>query len=644
MELKVYNYIVQGIGTASQEIVEQFKTCISSVKGVIKVEIDLEKQAVSYAIDEWTSEYEVFSTLNEICETFKFDLSFEDEEDENQTDEPTDEEPLVVEELQVEEDSFDDEEKEVKKGKLTKSDVVEKILILGISVILLVVGLIIGATNSASAWLLMLAFTLASYETLYAVIIKIAEKKYFVEEIMVFVGALVFMYLGSSAFSAIIMLAYALIQFGIQIIVHKNTVAKERYEIQLEDCTDEVERAVLKAKIEYLALREDEIDLNSAKVVCSQLRYNVIAMIVAVLTAFIPPFFTISNYWGVLTDKWLYVGAIALLLGTFSEVIFAFYNVATLCVVNALNKGVTINGYNAFLNLSKAESVCFDSIGVLTKKLGVVDGVSATDEKRTGELLVTAYQNFESPISKAIVNHFAVSPINGVSVIKSGDTGAKFALNDIQILVGNKRFLKANGITVASDYSLGEEIFACENGKVVGSVKVRFDIKRNSFGAIKEFSNDLGLKTVLLCGESVERATYLKKELEIDSAVSGANDDYKVNKSREEKGIFVGVDVAKTSSLSGLEHCVNFGKVGSVCVENDEIRTVPFVVKLSKRADKTLNFANVFTLISKVLLFAITILLSVFTTFEFALIIVIIDFVCRAITVANTLRNATSVA
>ena len=67
MDLKIYNYIINGLEVADDEIVEQFKSCLSNAKGVIKVEVEPSLKSVKYAIDEWTSEYEVFSTLNEIC-------------------------------------------------------------------------------------------------------------------------------------------------------------------------------------------------------------------------------------------------------------------------------------------------------------------------------------------------------------------------------------------------------------------------------------------------------------------------------------------------------------------------------------------------------------------------------------------------
>lgn len=645
MDLKIYNYIINGLEVADDEIVEQFKSCLSNVKGVIKVEIDASLKSVKYAIDEWTSEYEVFSTLNEICNSFNFELSFEDEDSTVQDDSISEsDESEVIEELQVDE-SFEEDEKEEKKGKLTAGDVIEKSIILGISVILLIVGAILSPSSSAKAWILMLSFTVASYETLYDVIIKIAEKKYFVEELMVFVSALIFMYLGKTTVSAIIMLVYAVLHFGIQIVEHYNTVKKEKYDIDYEECDDEAKKAILKEQIDYLKSKENEIDKKSAKIVFSQLKYNVIAIVIAILTVFIPPFFSINQYWTVLADKWLYAGATVLLLGSLSEVIFAFYNVATLCILNALAKQVKINLYNAFLNCAKAESICFDSVGTLTEKKCVIESVEHIEEEKFARIVLTAYSNDQSGVAKAIVEKFKeFKSYEGITDFKKSEFGVSFNLGSNKILVGNKRYLKSNGIIANSVWQLGEVIFACENGKILGNINIKFDVKKDSFGAIKELSNDLELKTIILCSESVERATFLKTELEADSAVSGANTEYKVSKVQKENGIFVGANVLENSPLSTIEQSVNFGKNGSVTVENDEIRTIPYIVKLSKRADKTLNFAKYFTAVSKILLFATTFILSIFTSVEFALVIFIIDSICKAISVANTLRNATSVA
>ena len=227
MDLKVYNYKVLGLEKSANEIIEQFKISISSVKGVKQVEID--GDLVKCYADEWTSEYDIFSSLNEICGDYNFELDFEDGET-DETEGESEIEPEVevetnevVKELQTDGYDEDDETEEEpeKKGKITKGDIIEKCIIFLASVVLLVIGLLLGAGSSARSWLLMLSFTVASYETLYDVIIKITEKKYFVEEIVTFIGALIFTYLGYSAISAVIMLLYGVIPFASKFVTSK---------------------------------------------------------------------------------------------------------------------------------------------------------------------------------------------------------------------------------------------------------------------------------------------------------------------------------------------------------------------------------------------------------------------------------------
>ncbi|MBQ7373344.1 MAG: hypothetical protein IJW64_02125, partial [Clostridia bacterium] len=234
--IREISYKINNLKSVDKSVIKDFEDDFSNVKGVLGVKIDFDNSTVTYAIDEWTSDYDVLCKLNEICDEKGLDLSFDDveksEEDEQVSEIENEEEVLEEENIanddedlsKIQEgDEFDEKEEKVK-DKLSKSDFIEKAIIFGLAFVGTLLGLFI--KGDVRPWILMIAFTLASYETLYDVIIKIAEKKYFLDEILTFIGALVFMYLGYTEVSAIIMLIFSAISFVKALLLHFQAVKK----------------------------------------------------------------------------------------------------------------------------------------------------------------------------------------------------------------------------------------------------------------------------------------------------------------------------------------------------------------------------------------------------------------------------------
>ena len=547
--IREISYKINNLKSVDKSVIKDFEDDFSNVKGVLGVKIDFDNSTVTYAIDEWTSDYDVLCKLNEICDEKGLDLSFDDveksEEDEQVSEIENEEEVLEEENIanddedlsKIQEgDEFDEKEEKVK-DKLSKSDFIEKAIIFGLAFVGTLLGLFI--KGDVRPWILMIAFTLASYETLYDVIIKIAEKKYFLDEILTFIGALVFMYLGYTEVSAIIMLIFSAISFVKALLLHFQAVKKEIFKNELESLPEDQDKTALQSKIEYFEENYGVCDLGNLKTYSNKLKISIAFAILSVLVIFIPPFFSVKTYWASLSNKWLYAGACVLTLSSFGEFFFSCFNTANNALLSAYQNNVRINDYDKFLSLTKVDKFSFEVDGVLL------------DES--------------------------------------------------------------------------------------GNAKADLD------GAIKELKYDLSISSEILSSQKAEKVAQIKKGYEFSGAIAGASNNYKKERLTKHNSVYVSNGNLEEELLSNLNCSIAFVVGGNVTVLDSELKRVPFIVKLSKRTDKILNFNKFFNLFTKVFLLVLTVALTVFTSFNYALLIYALDAIFRAVLILNSQRNLSEV-
>ncbi|MBR2385585.1 MAG: hypothetical protein IKA99_08280, partial [Clostridia bacterium] len=192
--VREYSYKIKGLLQASDETINKLCSDFSNVNGVIGLNVIKEEEKVEYALDQWSSDYDAFSKLSEICEDCNLELVFEDEIIEND---------IVSEEEVSKEESVDVQKEPTEiKNKLLKSDFVEKIIVLILSLGFICAGFLFKQKPNLQPWIFMIGFTIASYEILYDIIVKLAEKGYLYEELLTFIGALILTYQGKIAISA----------------------------------------------------------------------------------------------------------------------------------------------------------------------------------------------------------------------------------------------------------------------------------------------------------------------------------------------------------------------------------------------------------------------------------------------------------
>lgn len=635
-EVREYSYKISGLNAVEDSIVEQIVKEFESVSGVVGVNVKKQDGLIEYVLDQWSSDYDAFSKLSELCENYGLELLFED-------DEIIENEVQTEEAGQSEEKDIEDDEKEPVeiKHKLTKGDFGEKIIILLLAIGFIVAGSLLGKHPNVQPWIYMIGFTIASYEILYDVIVKATEKVFVFEELLTFLGALILTYQGKMVTSAVIMLIYSCLNFAVAFAKHKVAIKKESLMQRIASC-DENESAILSKKLRFIEDNEKVVSIKTLKFESKRSALTLAIFILAVLTVFIPPLFTIKTYWLTLSSKWLYLGACVLILNGVGEMLFSLSYAEFNGVINAYENDVEISSVDDFLALNDVSKVCFDKSGVLVKgyKVENVHG----DEKVILYAL-SGLSGQTNGVARAIIDYAGeLKPLEVTDLTDFNGLGLSYTLNSSEVLVGSRKFFKDRSVEVNAEKDGKSHLYVAVDSKQIGYISFNFEIYSDSYGAIAEIKHDLDLKTEILSADESVAVTSLKKEIKADHAISGASPKFKAERVKKENAVYVGDEVNDSQTLTQVGRAITFGESGKIAVKSKSVRKVPFILKLAKRTAKAVKFNKALVFSFKLFLLAISVVLSMFTQIDFIWWIFAIDACARAFTVINSSLNSSEVA
>jgi len=195
----------------------------------------------------------------------------------------------------------------------------------------------------------------------------------------------------------------------------------------------------------------------------------------------------------------------------------------------AARQGAIVKGGLYLEALAAIDTVLLDKTGTLTFGTPQIQEVISNDGFASNEIIAAASiaeRRSEHPLAKAIVaraaelgvsaaepDSFSYTPGRGIRVTHQGD----------EILVGSRAFLIDRGVgesLPADGHSRGSasEVFVARQGKVLGSIFIA-DVLRPEAKTAVAALREMGLKTILLSGDTQGVTTAVGHDLGVDEAV-----------------------------------------------------------------------------------------------------------------------------
>jgi heavy metal translocating P-type ATPase len=202
----------------------------------------------------------------------------------------------------------------------------------------------------------------------------------------------------------------------------------------------------------------------------------------------------------------------------------------------AAHQGAIIKGGLYLEALAAVDTVLLDKTGTLTFGAPQIQEVLSSNGSAEHQIIGTASiaeRKSEHPLAKAIVaraaelgvpvaepDEFSYTPGRGVTVVYQGE----------EIVVGNRAFLMESGVSVlpANGQSASgvSEVHVARAGQVLGSIRIADVLRPEAKAAVAEM-RQMGLKTVLLSGDTQGVAASVGRDLGVDEAVGELLPDQK---------------------------------------------------------------------------------------------------------------------
>lgn len=279
----------------------------------------------------------------------------------------------------------------------------------------------------------------------------------------------------------------------------------------------------------------------------------------------------------------------------------------------AAKHGILFKGSNYLHTITDVSTIALDKTGTLTYGDFFVKEYT-DDEVLRIAASIEKYSNH--PIAQSIVKYNKL-PVYVVKNVKEIPGYGISGVYDKQILLaGSKSFLAKNNIYVDDEkLAVGSYTFVALDGKYLGCIIVRDELKETSMNTIRAFTKEYD--TVMLTGDNEKSAADIARQL--------GGIEYYANLLPEQKlevfnnirtnsvSMFVGDGINDAPLLKNADIGVSMGSASDLAIEvsdvviiNNDIRLLDKAVKIAKKT-RRLSAENItFSLVVKVIFLAMS--------------------------------------
>lgn len=338
--------------------------------------------------------------------------------------------------------------------------------------------------------------------------------------------------------------------------------------------------------------------------------YTPIVVGLALLLAFIPPFFGENGYFANLST-WLYRALTFLVVSCPCALVISVPLAFFGGIGGASRRGILVKGSNYMEALSQLKTVVFDKTGTLTHGVFTVTAIHPTELSENELLHLAAHVERHSnhPIALSLKEAYANESDN-CSVEQTEEIaghGVKALVNGKVVCVGNSKMMEAVGAKweACEIQSQGSIVHVAIDGQYMGHIIISDVVKEDAKEAISALKKMGVKKSVMLTGDHKEVGEFVAKEVGVDECHAELLPTDKVTeleallkeKSEEETLAFVGDGLNDAPVLARADVGIAMGGLGSdaaieaadVVLMDDKPSKIAEAIRIAK---KTMGIAK----------------------------------------------------
>ena len=274
----------------------------------------------------------------------------------------------------------------------------------------------------------------------------------------------------------------------------------------------------------------------------------------------------------------------------------------------AAEMGILIKSAESLENLHNIDTIVLDKTGTITSGHPSVTDIVVLDTALTEQTLLeeaaAVETGSEHPLAQAVVEkarELGVAIPKAEAFEAQAGRGVRATVNGHAYLAGNKAFMEENGLLAEGAEEklklLAEQgktpLLFARDGRIAGIIAVADTIRESSRAAIRRFS-EMGLHVVMLTGDNKITAEAIRKELNIEEAISDVLPTEKEAKIRalQEKGhkvAMVGDGINDAPALTRADIGIAIGAGTDIAIDaadvvlmKSRLSDVPAAIRLSR--------------------------------------------------------------
>ncbi|NSL50994.1 heavy metal translocating P-type ATPase [Calidifontibacillus erzurumensis] len=349
--------------------------------------------------------------------------------------------------------------------------------------------------------------------------------------------------------------------------------------------------------------------------------YTPIIIALAIFIAVVPPL-ALGGGW----TEWIYQGLGVLVVGCPCALVISTPVAVVTAIGNAARNGVLIKGGIYLEEVGSLKAIAFDKTGTLTKGSPVVTDVLSLgrDERELLSIAAAIEKNSQHPFASSIVRkaeelhlEFRDIPIENIQSITG--KGIRALVNNEIYVVGSPVLfaeLLRTGIPASINnqiihfQSVGKTVILLGNEHCIHLIIAAEDEVRHSAQAAISKLHELGIeKTIMLTGDNEHTAKIIGKQVGLTDIQSRLLPEQKLTfiktlRKKYGKVAMVGDGVNDAPALKAASVGVAMGTAGTdtaletadIALMSDDLRKLPYTIKLSRKALSIIKQNIVFSL------------------------------------------------